>query len=181
MVVDGIPGRNYSDIDPSEIESVSVLKDASAAAVYGMQGANGVILVTTKKEEEKNKPTTLDINTRFGLQNASFITHPQPASTPLWQTLVGEYYANMKLINDKNAVITPADMATRDYAYNTNWYEEMIKNAPITQSNINISGGTDKKSVILFQPAIYIREVFGQQILLIRIVSISVVIWMRIY
>lgn len=50
--------------------------------------------------------------------------YPQPASTPLWQTLVGEYYANMKLINDKNAVITPADMATRDYAYNTNWYEE---------------------------------------------------------
>ena len=45
--------------------------------------------------------------------------YPQPASTPLWQTLVGEYYANMKLINDKNAVITPADMATRDYAYNT--------------------------------------------------------------
>lgn len=46
VVVDGIPGRNYSDIDPSEIESVSVLKDASGCAVYGMQGANGVILVT---------------------------------------------------------------------------------------------------------------------------------------
>ena len=50
VVVDGIPGRNYSDIDPSEIESVSVLKDASAAAVYGMQGANGVILVTTDRK-----------------------------------------------------------------------------------------------------------------------------------
>ena len=177
VVVDGIPGRNYSDIDPSEIESVSVLKDASAAAVYGMQGANGVILVTTKRGG-KNKPTTLDINTRFGLQMPH--NYPQPASTPLWQTLVGEYYANMKLINDKNAVITPADMATRDYAYNTNWYEEMIKNAPITQS-ISIFREAQIKSVILFQPAIYIVEVFGQQILLIRIVSISVVIWMRIY
>ena len=152
VVVDGIPGRNYSDIDPSEIESVSVLKDASAAAVYGMQGANGVILVTTKRGG-KNKPTTLDINTRFGLQ--MFHNYPQPASTPLLQTLVGEYYANMKLINDKNAVITPADMATRDYAYNTNWYEEMIKNAPITQSNINISGGTDKVSYFISAGYLY--------------------------
>lgn len=152
VVVDGIPGRNYSDIDPSEIESVSVLKDASAAAVYGMQGANGVILVTTKRGG-KNKPTTLDINTRFGLQMPH--NYPQPASTPLWQTLVGEYYANMKLINDKNAVITPADMATRDYAYNTNWYEEMIKNAPITQSNINISGGTDKVSYFISAGYLY--------------------------
>ena len=152
VVVDGIPGRNYSDIDPSEIESFSVLKDASAAAVYGMQGANGVILVTTKRGG-KNKPTTLDINTRFGLQMPH--NYPQPASTPLWQTLVGEYYANMKLINDKNAVITPADMATRDYAYNTNWYEEMIKNAPITQSNINISGGTDKVSYFISAGYLY--------------------------
>lgn len=71
-------------------------------------------------------------------------------------------------------------MATRDYAYNTNWYEEMIKNAPITQSNINISGGTDKVSYFISAGYLY-REVFGQQILLIRIVSISVVIWMRIY
>lgn len=62
VVVDGIPGRNYSDIDPSEIESISILKDASAAAVYGMQGANGVILVTTKRGG-KNKKTTLDVNT----------------------------------------------------------------------------------------------------------------------
>ena len=143
VVVDGIPGRSYSDIDPSEIESISILKDASAAAVYGMQGANGVILVTTRRGG-KNKKTTLDVNTNFGLQMPH--NYPRPASTKLWQTLVGEYYANTKLINDKNAVITSADMATRDYAYNTNWYEEMIKNAPITQSNINISGGSDKVS-----------------------------------
>ena len=67
VVVDGIPGRNYSQIDPSEVESISILKDASAAAVYGMQGANGVILVTTKRGAKK-KATDIDINTRFGQQ-----------------------------------------------------------------------------------------------------------------
>ena len=152
VVVDGIPGRSYSDLDPSEIESISILKDASAAAVYGMQGANGVILVTTRRGG-KNKKTTLDVNTNFGLQMPH--NYPRPASTMLWQTLVGEYYANTKLINDKNAVITSADMAARDYAYNTNWYEEMIKNAPITQSNINISGGSDKVSYFISAGHLY--------------------------
>jgi len=141
VVVDGIAGRNFGDIDPSEIESISVLKDASAAAVYGMQGANGVILVTTKKGE-KNKPMTFDVGVRYGLQMPH--NYPEPASTDLWQTLVNEYYANMKLINDCNAVITPADMALREYDYDTNWYREAIKNAPMTQANININGGSDK-------------------------------------
>ena len=67
VVVDGIP-RNYSDIDPSEIESVSVLKDASAAAVYGMQGANGVILVTTKRGGKKQ---TDDIGYQYALRIAN--------------------------------------------------------------------------------------------------------------
>ena len=164
VVVDGIPGRNYSDIDPSEIESVSVLKDASAAAVYGMQGANGVILVTTKRGG-KNKATTLDINTRYGMQMPH--NYPQPASTAVWQTLVNEYYANLKLINDRNAVIAPTDMTTRSYAYDTNWYDEMIKNAPITQSNLNISGGTDKINYFisagyLYQGGIWVTNSTGK-------------------
>ena len=73
------------------------------------------------------------------------------------------------MINDKNAVITPADMATRDYAYNTNWYEEMIKNAPITQSNINISGGTDKVSY--FISAGHFTGIFGAISFILRAIS----------
>lgn len=141
VVVDGIPGRSYTDIDPSEIESISVLKDASASAVYGMKGANGVILVTTKRGK-KNQNASIEVSTRYGIQTPT--NYPESASTELWQTLVNEYYGNLKLINDRNAVMTEDEILNRDYQYNTNWKKEMMDNAPISQSNINISGGTDK-------------------------------------
>ena len=141
VAVDGIPGRSYSELDPSEIESISVLKDASAAAVYGMQGANGVILVTTRRGN-KNKKATLDVSTRYGVQMPH--NYPEAASSATWQTLVNQYYANEKLISNPNATISPEEMATTPYKYDTNWYNETIKNAPISQSNISISGGTDR-------------------------------------
>src|SRR5690606_16340163 len=141
VVVDGIPGRNYSQLDPSEIESISVLKDASAAAVYGMQGANGVILVTTKRGS-KQKKTSIDISTRYGLQIPH--NYPEVTNAATWQRLVNEYNANMKLINDKNAIINDSELMIRDFPNETNWYAEMIQNAPISQSNINLSGGSDK-------------------------------------
>lgn len=51
-MVDGIESDNYNNIDPNEIENVTILKDASATAVYGVRGANGVILVTTKRGQQ---------------------------------------------------------------------------------------------------------------------------------
>ncbi|GHT16026.1 SusC/RagA family TonB-linked outer membrane protein [Bacteroidia bacterium] len=141
VVVDGIPGRNYSNLAPHEIESISVLKDASAAAVYGMQGANGVILVTTKRGN-KNKKAVLDISSSFGVQTP--YNYPDAASADLWQGLVKEYYANEKIIANPQAVSTPQEMATTPNAYNTNWYNEMFKNAPISQTNVSISGGSEK-------------------------------------
>src|SRR5690606_4177523 len=112
VVVDGIPGRNYSQLDPSEIESISVLKDASAAAVYGMQGANGVILVTTKRGS-KQKKTSIDISTRYGLQIPH--NYPEVTNAATWQRLVNEYNANMKLINDMNAIINDSELMIRDF------------------------------------------------------------------
>lgn len=152
VVVDGIPGREYSSIDPSEIESISILKDASASAVYGMQGANGVILVTTKRGQ-KNKKATVDVSARFGVQQPT--NYVEPASTHLWQTLGNEYTANMKLAADRNAVITPEDMLMRDYAFNTNWYDVMIKNAFTSQANLNISGGSDKINYFVSAGALF--------------------------
>lgn len=146
IVVDGIPGRSFSQMDPSEIESISVLKDASAAAVYGMQGANGVVLVTTKRGKRGEK-TEIDISTRYGLQMPH--NYQDAANTTLWQTLVNEYNANLKLISDRNAVVSQNEMAIRDYPYNTNWRDEMIQNAPISQSNISIKGGTEKVSFFI--------------------------------
>ncbi len=138
VVVDGIPGRSYESLDPAEIESISVLKDASAAAVYGMQGANGVILVTTKRGS-KNQKASLEVSSRYGIQIPH--NYPRAASSALWQSLVKQYYANEKLIANPSAVITPGEMALDSYTYDTNWYDEIIKNAPISQSNVSLSGG----------------------------------------
>lgn len=147
VVVDGIPNRSFSNIDPEEIESISVLKDASAAAVYGMQGANGVILVTTKRGQ-RNQRTSIDINAKYSVQSP--YNYPEAASTDLWQTLVNEYNANLKLINNRYAVITPEEMQKRDYAINTNWYDEMVQDAPIVQANMKISGGSENVSYFIF-------------------------------
>lgn len=140
IVVDGIPERNYADLDPNEIESISVLKDAASAAVYGMQGANGVVLVTTKRG--KKGDAKLNVSTRYGIQQP--YNMPQVTSTEMWQTLLAEYRVNEKLISSRNSVITEDDLIQRTYDYNTNWYDELLKNAPISQSNVNVSGGTDK-------------------------------------
>lgn len=147
VVVDGIPGRSFSSIDPQEIESVSVLKDASAAAVYGMQGANGVIVVTTKRGARDQK-TSIDINAKYGMQMPD--NYPQSASTILWQTLVNEYNSNLKLINNRNAIISASDLTIGENEINTNWYDEMIRNAPMVQANLKISGGKKGISYFIF-------------------------------
>jgi len=138
IIVDGIQGRNYADLDPNEIESISVLKDAASAAVYGSQAANGVVLVTTKKG--KFGKTEVSLSTRYGLQEPHRM--PQVLSTEQWQTLITEYRANEALV--RGNAVTPADLARRTYDYNTDWYDELLRNAPISQNNINISGGTEK-------------------------------------
>ncbi|QTD37636.1 TonB-dependent receptor [Polaribacter batillariae] len=138
IIVDGVQGRDYSDLDPNEIESISVLKDAASAAVYGNQGANGVVLVTTKRGKI-GKPK-FSLSTRYGLQEPHRM--PQVLSTNQWQTLVTEYRANEALIRGNE--VTAADLERRVYDYDTNWYDELLRAAPISQHNVNISGGTEK-------------------------------------
>lgn len=70
-MVDGIESSNYNNIDPNEIESVSILKDASATAVYGVRGANGVLLITTKRGQV-GKPK-VSLSTNVALSNFPFL------------------------------------------------------------------------------------------------------------
>ena len=144
IMVDGIE-RPMSSIDPNEIESISILKDASSTAVFGVRGANGVILVTTKRGEV-GKPK-ISINSMVGLQ--------QPLS---YLEQVGSYeYArfwNMKKMND--GVTEPEQYFTREAieAYrtgsdpimypNTKWSDVIYDDVFVqTKHNVNISGGTE--------------------------------------
>lgn len=141
VVVDGIPGRSYADLDPNEIESISVLKDASAAAVYGMQGANGVILVTTKRGGV-SKPISINATAKFSLQQA--MNYPRSADSNLYNTLLQEYNINRRIVSDHRAVIAPEDVVQPASRYNTDWYKETLRLAPSVQANLNVSGGSDK-------------------------------------
>jgi TonB-linked SusC/RagA family outer membrane protein len=141
VLVDGIE-RDMNDIDPNEIQDISVLKDASATAVYGTRGGNGVILVTTKRGADKKPQMTFSFNQGF--------------KTPTGRnTYVDSYntlqYANEAMKNDNNwkTLTSAADLekyrSQSDPLFypSINWAKEMIKPVAFqTDVNFNVSGGT---------------------------------------
>jgi len=141
VLVDGVEG-NFNDIDPNEIETLSVLKDASATAVFGVKGANGVILITTKRGKEGKVKITF--NSEFGLKD------------PLLRRNMYDSYQTSLIMNEayKNDgswnLLLPDDVIdhyrTQDMPYlypNTDWEDLCVKNFGITQKqNISISGGS---------------------------------------
>jgi TonB-linked SusC/RagA family outer membrane protein len=141
IVVDGVPGRDYSQLDPNEIESISVLKDAASAAVYGMQGANGVILVTTKKGSTETP--SIEVNSFWGFQSPT--RFPEAMGSNDWQRMQNTFRANNQLKNDPNVIIPEADMEIDPSLPNTNWYDLAVRDyAPMSQTNVSVDGGNDR-------------------------------------
>ncbi len=140
--VDGVE-RDMSQIDPNEIESVTVLKDASATAVFGVRGANGVILITTKRGKEGKAKisfsTSAGVNVRT--KQLEFANSYQYA----------DYY-NMMMTNDGAAPTFSEEQlaAFRDHTNpilypDINWIDYCMNKASFqSQHNVNISGGTEK-------------------------------------
>ena len=158
ILVDGVERDNIRTIDMNEVESLSVLKDASATALYGVQGANGVILIQTRRGQ-KGKP---QLSITFDQSWTSFTMEPSVLHS--WEYCE---FRNEALLNDgKNAQFSqevidkyknpllgldPADpdyeakAAMRQYTYCDNDFYRMYlkKNTPQTRVNANLSGGTD--------------------------------------
>lgn len=142
ILVDGVE-RDFSDMNMQEIESISILKDASATAVYGVRGANGVVLVTTKRGNE-GKPS-VSLNVDFGIQAPTRMFEMVDAYE--MAVLTNEYNINngntpTYSIEELEAYRTGSD----PYRYpNINWADELLKDAaPQQQYNLSISGGTEK-------------------------------------
>jgi len=142
ILVDGVE-RSFGDIDANEIESVSILKDASATAVYGVRGANGVVLVTTKRGEVGAPKVSLTYS--YGVQTPTRLTKYCDSYDVL--TLFEEGLSN----DGKSSQYTPETIAkyrdrsnpTYQYLYpNVDWTEELLKdNTGQMQANVNVSGG----------------------------------------
>lgn len=145
ILVDGVE-REFSQIDPNEIESISVLKDASSTAVFGVRGANGVILVTTRRGS--NGKPQVSVSTSLGLQ--------QPISL-VEQTGSYEYAKFWNMKQEMDGVTNRKLYFTREAveAYRTgsdpimypsvHWQDYIFKDVFLqSKNNINISGGSDK-------------------------------------
>ena len=140
--VDGVE-RSMSDIDPNEIESVTVLKDASATAVFGIRGANGVILITTKRGKEGKATVTFNTSASI-LQPTKMV---EQANSYEYAT-----FYNQLMIND-GAAPRFSDVLVQKFKDHsdpilypdTRWADYIMKNMALqTQHNLSISGGTDR-------------------------------------
>lgn len=137
VLVDGIE-RDLDLVDVEDISSFSILKDAAASAVYGVRGANGVILITTKKGSE-GKPV---INARVESGFTQPTKMPKFAASPEW----AELYNEMKgyAVYSPEEIQMFRDGSDPDLYPNVNWMDELYKNMASNQRvNLNISGGGD--------------------------------------
>jgi TonB-dependent starch-binding outer membrane protein SusC len=140
-VVDGVPvGTTIRDFSPSDIESMQVLKDASAAAIYGARAANGVIIITTK-QGLKNTPLKVDYSGYLGFDN---IAKRMPVlGRSDYQTI-----NNRSRVNDGDNIWSANDHTSSDYIsnVNTDWQKEALKTGIRQDHNINLSGGGQNSS-----------------------------------
>jgi TonB-dependent starch-binding outer membrane protein SusC len=130
-VVDGNPNVNPLDISPDQIESIQILKSASAAAIYGAQGANGVVLITTK--QGRAGKSQLDINYSRGWQQ---IQRYFPVTN-------AREYAILYNEGLKNAGQAPAYPNPDALGEGTNWQKEIFQIAPMTDVSVAASGGNE--------------------------------------
>jgi TonB-dependent starch-binding outer membrane protein SusC len=151
IVVDGIPHRSLDRLDPSDIESFTILKDASAA-IYGTQAANGVILVTTKRGQIGKPTVTINLNT--GFNQPSVI--PKMADAPTYATILNEiaYYAAPS--KGRNQVYSADDITkfgngSDPWGHpNTDWFKAVFKPwSTQNYENVSVSGGTENMKYFL--------------------------------
>jgi TonB-linked SusC/RagA family outer membrane protein len=146
LVIDGVPvgiGSSLNDINPNDIESIEVLKDASAAAIYGNRGANGVVIVTTKGGK-LNQPMRLNLNFYAGVSNPTNLIDVLDA--PTLAELRREAYTND---GDPITPVWRSDTLPEFKQQRTNWQDELLRNGLTQNYDFSLSGGSAKSSYYL--------------------------------
>ncbi|MBS1745844.1 MAG: TonB-dependent receptor [Bacteroidetes bacterium] len=129
-IVDGVPTASINEINPADIESFSILKDASSAAIYGSSGANGVVLITTKRGKSGATKLNLDIYN---------------GTSSVWRKL--------PVLNSTEYEELMSDMGMSanwsQYNDNTNWQDELFRTAHSQNYQLSVSGGNEKTNFYL--------------------------------
>ncbi|GEO05731.1 SusC/RagA family TonB-linked outer membrane protein [Adhaeribacter aerolatus] len=142
ILVDGIPGVDINSLNPDDIESVSVLKDAASAAIYGSRAANGVILITTKTGKLNQKPT-IGYNGYVGVQTPTAL--PKMLGSAEYMEMMNEAQRNVNLPQTytPDMIQKARDGSDPNYFANTNWTEELFKDyGPLQNHNVSLNGGS---------------------------------------
>jgi len=162
-VIDGIQkdAGQFNNISPNDVESITILKDASAA-IYGVRAANGVVVVTTKRGKLNSK-NTINVDAYTGWQNWSRF----PETVDAYQWMAGKADAEMNQFGKTD--ITASELEKwklgTDPAYRSfNWYDFIIKaNSPQTSINVSTSGGSDKINYYLSVTRLDQNSVLGRE------------------
>jgi len=130
-IVDGMKTGGIDDLDPNDIASMEILKDAASAAIYGTEGANGVVLISTKSG--KKGKTQIQYNFQYGVQTLS--TNAEMMNAAQYKTFMEE----------AGETVTPPAGEN----YDTDWLDEISEAAPMQRHNLSFSGGNDKSTYLL--------------------------------
>ncbi|MEO8794626.1 MAG: TonB-dependent receptor [Daejeonella sp.] len=172
VIIDGVEG-GLNDISPNDISSIQVLKDAGAAAIYGVRGANGVIVVTTKKGKSGAPNITYDayygsqqppsgnvFNIMSPLEQASVYDQIDPnnpiykgATVPDYLIIGGYAAAGDPRVNPERYVFDPSNpnnnyQIAQTNVAGTDWFHEIFKSAPRMSHSLSASGGTDNSTYL---------------------------------
>ncbi len=138
-VVDGFPWTgNIAALNPDEIESISILKDASSTSLYGSRAANGVVLVTTKRG--KAGRTSISLNTFAGIQEVPMRGRIKMLNAVEFAEFKKEYY------EDEGLPVPTEFQNPQQYANmnNNDWYDALLRRAPVQSYNLSLTSSTDK-------------------------------------
>ena len=142
-VIDGVAGGDINAINPNDIESIDVLKDAASAAIYGSRAANGVILVTTKQGKEGK--IELSYNGAIGWSNVA--KRPQLLNAQQYMTIMDEYTFNTSGLKMDWPAFVPQDILNKvaNGWEGTDWWDAFVnKNAVQHNHSVTLTGGTDR-------------------------------------
>ena len=148
-IIDGVVAPNMNSVNPNDIESLSVLKDAATASLYGARAANGVVLIKTKTGR-KNRAATIQLSSRFGYgQRIEDNFDMMNASQKI------QYERELAALGVSNAFALPGATISSQAEYNqlvrkdTDWFDELLKQSTMQSNSLSVTGGSEDISYFL--------------------------------
>ncbi|MDR0541225.1 MAG: SusC/RagA family TonB-linked outer membrane protein, partial [Dysgonamonadaceae bacterium] len=144
FIIDGVQGGSYADLNPNDIESIDVLKDASSTAIYGSLGANGVVIITTKRGKEANK-VHIAYDGYYGVNG--WVDYPKPRMGESYVQLRREAYraaGQWSSLDDDYKIFQSEEWTAIQNNQWVDWIDELTRTGMHQSHNLSFTSGNDK-------------------------------------